>query len=58
MSKLVYYLFYALSLLPFGMLYALSDCFYVLVYHVARYRRSIVHENLSTAFPEKSSEEI
>jgi KDO2-lipid IV(A) lauroyltransferase len=51
MSKLVYYLFYALSLLPFGMLYALSDCFYVLVYHVARYRRSIVHENLSTAFP-------
>ena len=58
MSKLVYYLFYALSLLPFGMLYALSDCFYVLVYHVARYRRSIVHENLSTAFPEKTSEEI
>ena len=58
MSKAVYYIFYTLSLLPFRVLYALSDIMYVMVYVVVRYRRNIVRHNLSTAFPEKTTAEI
>lgn len=55
--QIVYGLFYLVSLLPYKALYALSDAFYVLLYHLIRYRRSIVRRNITTAFPEKSSEE-
>ena len=46
-----------LSLLPFRVLYWLSDFFYLLVYYVVGYRKSVVLKNLSIAFPEKSEQE-
>lgn len=55
--QLVYGLFYLVSLLPYKALYALSDAFYVIIYHLIRYRRTIVRHNITTAFPEKSHEE-
>lgn len=58
MSKVIYYLFYGLSLLPLRVLYAVADFEYLLIYHVFRYRRSVVRRNLTGAFPEKSMEEI
>lgn len=62
MKKIAYYLLYgfnyALSLLPFRLLYLLSDGIYVLVYHVARYRRKIVWKNLTASFPEKGEVEL
>ena len=57
-NKIIYSLFYALSLLPLGVLYALSDMFYFLVYRVLRYRRGVVRHNLTSSFPEKSAPEI
>jgi len=36
----------------------LSDGLYYLLYYVIRYRRSIVHKNLTESFPEKSEQEI
>lgn len=54
---IVYGLFYLVSLLPYKALYALSDAFYVLLYHVIRYRRGIVRRNITSALPEKSHEE-
>lgn len=60
--KLLYYLFYAgwylLSLLPFWLLYLISDGLYYLLYHVVRYRRRVVRKNLVNSFPEKSEAEI
>lgn len=44
--------------LPFWVIFGLADIFYVLLYYVARYRRKVVHENLTRSFPEKSPEEI
>ena len=44
-----------LSLLPFCLLYAISDIAFVLVYHVVRYRRSVVRANLASSFPEKGA---
>lgn len=51
---IVHVFFYMISLIPLRVLYVLSDCMTFLFYHVLKYRRSIVMENLQIAFPEKS----
>ncbi|MEC3879873.1 lysophospholipid acyltransferase family protein [Parapedobacter sp. 10938] len=50
-------LIYLISLLPFGVLYVLSDLGYVVLYHIIGYRKAVVFKNLKNAFPEKSAEE-
>lgn len=57
MYYIVFIIFYLFSLLPFFVLYRISDFIFVLVYHVFGYRKKIVMENLSIAFPEKTEEE-
>lgn len=49
-----YPLLWALSRLPFGVFYKVSDGVFWVVYHVARYRRKTVQRNLELVFPEKS----
>jgi KDO2-lipid IV(A) lauroyltransferase len=51
-------LLYFISILPFWILYGISSFFYVLVYHVIRYRRDVVSRNLKLSFPEKSETEL
>ncbi len=46
-----------ISHLPLGVLYVLADLCFPLLYHVARYRRKVVTENLNNAFPELSPRE-
>ena len=58
MTKIVYTLFYAISLLPFWLLYCIADFEYLMMYYVIKYRRGIVRKNLTTSFPKKSEEEI
>lgn len=60
-SKLIYWLVYGgmwlFSALPFRVLYVLSDFNYLLMYHVGRYRRKVVRENLEKSFPKKTEAE-
>ena len=60
-SKLIYWLVYSgmwlFSALPFRVLYMFSDLNYLLMYHVGRYRRKVVRENLEKSFPEKTEAE-
>lgn len=49
--------FYAISLLPFRLVYVLADFAYVLLYYVFKYRRKVVCENLAKGFPEKTDQE-
>src|ERR1051325_11034823 len=49
---------YLVMLLPMPLLYVISDFFFVLLFHVLKYRRNIVHTNLRNAFPEKTEKEI
>ena len=62
MKRILYYLLYTivylLSLLPFWCLYLLSDIMFVIVYHLARYRRRIVWRNLTSSFPEKTEGDL
>jgi Kdo2-lipid IVA lauroyltransferase/acyltransferase len=57
----MYYIFfpllYLLSLLPFFILYGISDGIAFLLYHVMKYRRGVVLSNLAIAFPEKTEAE-
>ncbi len=49
---------YCMSICPFWLLYLKSDFYFIMVYHVAHYRRKVVRNNLSRSFPEKSHSEI
>ena len=54
----LYGFFYTISLLPFRVLYILSDIACLFVYRIIGYRRHIVRKNLTTSFPDKSISEI
>lgn len=62
LQALLYYitlpLIYLLSLLPFGVLYLISDGVYLLLYRLAGYRRKVVMENLRNSFPQKTDKEL
>lgn len=55
---ILYAIIYVLSLLPFRVLYVLSDGLYLLVYKLAGYRRRLVAKNLRESFPEKNEAEL
>lgn len=57
MYYVIYPLFYLLSLLPWRVLYFISDGVYGLVYYVFGYRKKVVMHNLQIAFPEKTEAE-
>ena len=54
MYHIVFRLLYLLSLLPLKVLYLLSDFAYFILYRIAGYRKKIVFQNLSIAFPHKT----
>jgi KDO2-lipid IV(A) lauroyltransferase len=58
MYYLLYGIFYLVSLLPMCILYIISDALYLAVYYGIGYRKKIVMNNLATAFPEKTNEEL
>lgn len=62
MSKILYYLslpfIYGFSLLPFWVLYRISDLVFTLIYYVFGYRKKVITTNLKNSFPEKTEKEI
>ena len=62
MKAVTYYLalpfLYGISILPFWLLYRVSDFFFVVLYHLLGYRRKVVRSNLRNSFPEKSEQEL
>lgn len=56
--KIVYAIWYLLSLLPFWVHYLFSDFIYLILYKLVGYRKRVVRENLAISFPEKSKEEL
>lgn len=61
-DKILFYIFlgivYPISLLPFPVLYALSDMIYLLIYRVVGYRKKLVRKNMHDSFPDKSTDEL
>ncbi|MGB5781724.1 MAG: lysophospholipid acyltransferase family protein, partial [Eudoraea sp.] len=56
--KLKFLPFYILSILPMPVLYIMSDFVFLMVYHVIKYRRDVVHNNLKRSFKDKSEQDI
>lgn len=50
-------LLHCIALLPFWVLYRISDVLFLLMYYVVRYRKKVVIQNLNECFPEKSESE-
>lgn len=57
-SRIIVFFLYAISLLPFWVLYLIADLIYLVLYHIAKYRREVVQSNLSRSFPSKTPEEL
>ena len=51
-------LIYGISYMPFPLLYALSDCIYVIVYRLMGYRINVSNGNIKKSFPHMSDAEI
>ena len=59
MTKFFYYLLILpLSLLPYPLLYLLSDIIFLIMYRVIGYRKEVVFTNLRNSFPNKSKHEL
>ncbi|WP_309641637.1 lysophospholipid acyltransferase family protein [Flavobacterium sp.] len=54
---LIYPILWSISMLPFRLLYFLSDCIYGLIYYIIGYRKKTVRENLAIALPHLSDKE-
>jgi len=50
--------FESFRLIPFRMLYIISDISSFVLFRIFRYRKNVIFENLEKAFPEKSKSEI
>lgn len=62
LSAVAYYIalpfLYLLSILPFPILYFISDGVYTLLYYVIGYRKKVVMTNLKNSFPNKTENEL
>lgn len=55
--RLLYPILWLISILPFRLLYIVSDILYFFIYRIFGYRKQVVYENLTLVFPEKSEAE-
>jgi len=55
---IAYGFWFVLSLLPFRILFLLSDCLYFLVSKVVKYRHKVIWKNLKESFPNKTEAEL
>jgi KDO2-lipid IV(A) lauroyltransferase len=55
---LVYPLIWVISILPFRLLFTLSDFLFIILFYLIGYRKKVVLTNLSLAFPDKTTNEL
>jgi len=62
MKTILFYIFFLLNwvitLLPLRLLFGFSTLLYFILYHIVRYRRDVVIQNLRNSFPEKTEQEL
>ena len=58
MEKIGLFIVTFISRMPFAVMYVLSDVAAFILYHIVRYRRAVVRNNLMRCFPSRSLKEI
>ena len=54
---ILFMILFLVSLLPFWILYGISDLLYLIAYHVWGYRKALVRKQLNDSFPEQTESE-
>lgn len=61
-NKILYYIVYSfirlLALLPFPIIYGISDLLFPFVYYLIGYRKKVVRENIKNSFPNYSTKKL
>ncbi len=58
-TRIIYYfIILPISVLPYSLIYLLSDILYLVMFKIIGYRKSVVLTNLNNSFPKKSKTEI
>ena len=58
-TKIFYYiLILPISLLPYTILYIISDFLFLVIYRIIGYRKEVVITNLKNSFPDKNNVEL
>lgn len=57
LTAILWFFIFLTRLIPFRLLYVLSDLLRFVLYHVVKYRRKVVEENLQNSFPDLSAAE-
>jgi KDO2-lipid IV(A) lauroyltransferase len=55
---IIFPILWLVSVLPFRVLYGLSDVMHFFIYRIFGYRKSVVKSNLRLVFPDKSDKQI
>lgn len=58
LSRIKYFPFYFISILPMFILFIISDIIFVVLYYVVKYRRDVVFNNLKNSFPDENEQEL
>lgn len=58
LNKLIVLCLKSVARLPFSVIYILADIFYLFSYHVLKYCKKVITENLQCSFPRKSDTEV
>ena len=57
-ARLFHYLILLpISLLPFKVLYFLSDILYLILYYIINYRKEIISKNIDNSFPDLNTKQ-
>lgn len=57
-TRFLIFFLWALSLLPYTVLYLIADLLFIWFFHFPGYRKNVVHKNLKNSFPEYSDEDL
>ena len=57
-NEIIVFILKIISILPFWIVFGISDFLYVIIKYLVRYRKQVITENLQHAFPEKADDEI
>ena len=58
LAELCFALLWVTSIFPMWVHYLFSDMMYLILYRIVGYRKKVVRQNISSAFPEKSEQEL
>ncbi len=54
----VRWVLYGIARMPFAVLYVISDVIFFFLYHIVRYRRKLVSDNIRSSFPDMTEAEV